>query len=161
MVTDEDFAGCLAGNLRAAARLATRLYDARLAGCGLRVTQVALLAQLRRHAPVSSSRLAELCSIERSAVVREVQVLERLGLVVAQPDPADRRGRQLWLTTRGEERLATAAPAWRSAQELLESRLGGRSMAELVTLAQHVVAHCEETLQVRDAAGPAPATAGP
>jgi hypothetical protein len=65
------------------------------------------------------------------------------------------------LTAQGEERPAAAPPAWRSAQELLGGRLGGRSMAELVTLAQQVVTHCEETLQAKDAAVPAPATAGP
>jgi hypothetical protein len=62
---DEDFVGCLAGNLRAAARVATRRYDARLAGVGLRIGQVALLAQVRRHGPLSASRLADLLAIER------------------------------------------------------------------------------------------------
>ena len=139
MCTDEDFVGCLAGNLRAAARAATRLYDARLAGSGLRIGQVALLAQLRQG-PLSTSQLAALLSIERSTAVRDVQVLERMGLVAGQPDATDRRSRQLFLTAQGEQRLAAAAPAWRSAQELMRSRLGGQEMTELVTLAQLVVA---------------------
>ena len=62
---EEDFVGCLAGNLRAAARVATRLYDARLAGSGLRIGQVALLAQLRRHPRSSTTRLAQLLAIEQ------------------------------------------------------------------------------------------------
>ncbi|HKQ02210.1 MAG TPA: MarR family transcriptional regulator [Actinomycetes bacterium] len=140
MATDEDFIGCLAGNLRAAARVATRLYDAQLAGSGLRIGQVALLAQLRRLGPLSTSQLAELLSIERSTAVRDVQVLERMGLVAGQPDPTDRRSRQLSLTAQGEQRLAAAAPAWRSAQELMRGRLGGQDTTELVTLAQLVVA---------------------
>jgi len=141
MLTDEDFIGCLAGNLRAAARVATRQYDARLAGSGLRIGQVALLAQLRRHDPLSTSQLAELLSIERSTAVRDVQLLERMGLVAGQPDATDRRRRQIFLTAQGEQRLAAAVPAWRSAQELMRSRLGGQEMTELVTLAQRVVAH--------------------
>jgi DNA-binding MarR family transcriptional regulator len=140
MRSDEDFIGCLAGNLRAAARVATRLYDARLAGSGLRIGQVALLAQLRRHGPMSASQLAELLSIERSTAVRDVQLLERMGLVAGQPDPADRRSRRLFLTAHGEQRLAAAAPAWRSAQERMRSRLGGQQVTELVALAQLVVA---------------------
>jgi DNA-binding MarR family transcriptional regulator len=136
-----DFVGCLAGNLRAAARVATRLYDARLAGSGLRIGQVALLAQLRRQPGVSTSRLAQLLAIERSAVVRDVQVLERMGLVISEPNPQDRRGRQLSLTPQGHQRLAAAAPEWRSAQDLMRARLGSRSMGQLVTLAQQVVAH--------------------
>jgi DNA-binding MarR family transcriptional regulator len=143
MLTDEDFIGCLAGNLRAAARVATRLYDARLAGSRLRIGQVALLAQLRRHGPLSTSQLAELLAIERSTAVRDVQVLERMGLVAGQPDVTDRRSRQLFLTAQGEQRLAAAASAWRSAQELMRSRLGGHEMTELVTLAQLVVARSD------------------
>lgn len=158
MLTDEDFTGCLAGSLRAAARVATRLYDARLAGSGMRIGQVALLAQLRRHGPLSTSQLAELLSIERSTAVRDVQVLERMGLVAGQPDATDRRSRQLSLTTQGEQRLAAAAPAWRSAQDLMRSRLGGQEMTELVTLAQRVVArsHAErpEAKGVEDQAAP-------
>ena len=143
MLTDEDFIGCLAGNLRAAARVATRLYDARLAGSGLRIGQVALLAQLRRHSRLSTSQLAQLLAIERSTAVRDVQLLERMGLVAGQPDLTDRRSRQLYLTTQGEQRLAAAAPAWQSAQELMRSRLGGQEMTELVDLAQLVVTHSE------------------
>jgi DNA-binding MarR family transcriptional regulator len=140
MRTDEDFLGCLAGNLRAAARVATRLYDARLAESGLRIGQVALLARLGRDGPLSTSRLAALLSVERSTAVRDVQVLERMGLVAGRPDATDRRSRQFLLTSQGEQRLAVAAPAWRSAQELMRSRLGGQEMTELVTLAQLVVA---------------------
>ena len=57
-VESEDFAGCLAGNLRAASRLATRRYDAELRESGLRITQVAILAQVRRHDVLSISELA-------------------------------------------------------------------------------------------------------
>jgi DNA-binding MarR family transcriptional regulator len=147
MATDGDFIGCLAGNLRAAARVATRLYDARLAGSGLRIGQVALLAQLRRHGPLSTSQLAELVAVERSTAVRDVQLLERKGLVTGQPDATDQRRRQLFLTAQGEQRLAAAAPAWRSAQEHMRSRLGGQEMTELVTLAHLVVARSDAERQ--------------
>jgi DNA-binding MarR family transcriptional regulator len=107
---------------------------------------------------LSTSQLAELLSIERSTAVRDVQVLERMGLVAGQPDATDRRSRQLSLTAQGEQRLAAAAPAWRSAQDLMRSRLGGQEMTELVTLAQRVVArsHAErpEAKGVEDQAAP-------
>ena len=38
-----DFVGCLAGNLRAAARVVTRAYDAALRPHGVRITQIAIL----------------------------------------------------------------------------------------------------------------------
>ena len=101
---------------------------------------MALLAQIRGQPGVSTSRLAQLLAIERSTVARDVQVLERMGLVISEPNPQDRRGRQLALTRQGNQRLA-AAPEWRSAQDLMRARLGSRSMDELVTLAQQLVAH--------------------
>ena len=102
---------------------------------------MALLAQIRGQPGVSTSRLAQLLAIERSTVVRDVQVLERMGLVISEPNPQDRRGRQLALTRQGNQRLAAAAPEWRSSQDLMRARLGSRSMDELVTLAQQLVAH--------------------
>ena len=53
-----DFAGCLAGNLRAAARVVTRAYDAALRPHGVRITQVAILTTVRRLQPVTTTRLA-------------------------------------------------------------------------------------------------------
>ena len=81
------------GNLRAASRLATRRYDAELRESGLRITQVAILAQVRRHDVLSISELAAELSSERSVIARDVAVLERDGLLSVAIDPQDRRVR--------------------------------------------------------------------
>ena len=73
------------------ARVATRRYDAALRDHGLRITQVAIMAQVRTLQPVSVSRLAAELSCERSVVARDVAVLERDGLVRVDGDADDRR----------------------------------------------------------------------
>ena len=136
----EDYVGCLAGNLRAASRAVTRRYDAALRPHGLRITQVALLAQVRRLQPVSTTRIAVELGGERSAVVRDLAILERDGLVTVAGDPADRRRRSVTLTAAGTQRLADAAPAWRRAQEELRAALGDDLAAALLDVSRRVTA---------------------
>ena len=119
-----DFVDCLVGNLRAAARVATRRYDAALRDHGLRITQIAIMAQVRMLQPVTVTRLAAELSCERSVVARDVAVLEREGLVRIDVDAADRRARAITLTGVGAQRLRNAAPAWRRAQHDLRDALG-------------------------------------
>lgn len=123
-IDTEDFAGCLAGNLRAASRLATRRYDAELRETGLRVTQIAILAAVSRGGAPSIRELAADLSCERSVIARDVAVLERDGLLSVAIDPSDRRARTIALTTTGRARLGAAGPAWRRAQEQMREALG-------------------------------------
>jgi len=136
---EEDFYGCVAGNVRAAARVLTRIYDNELRNAGLRVTQVALLAQVRRLQPVSVGALAEALASERSAVARDLQILVRDGLVAVRANAADQRVREVRLTAAGNRRLRAAAAGWRLAQQRVHELLGARRVNDLVTLAGDVV----------------------
>jgi DNA-binding MarR family transcriptional regulator len=140
----EEFAGCLAGNLRAATRLVTRLYDEALRDSGLRITQVALLVQLRGLEPITVSRLAEVLSSERSAVARDLRILEREGLVDVRESGSDRRARDVRLTPAGRARLAAAAPGWRLAQAELRARLGPDDAAALLACTRQLVSRFDE-----------------
>jgi DNA-binding MarR family transcriptional regulator len=140
----EDFAGCLAGNLRAASRLATRRYDAELRESGLRITQVAILAQVRRHDVLSISELAAELSSERSVIARDVAVLERDGLLSVAIDPNDRRVRNVALTKAGRARLRSAGPAWRRAQKQMREALGQTLADDLLGISRAVVAALED-----------------
>jgi DNA-binding MarR family transcriptional regulator len=136
---NEDFAGCLAGNLRAAARLATRRYDAELRKTGLRITQVAILAQVKRHVSLSLSELASELSSERSVVARDVAILERDGLLAVGIDPKDRRARSVSLTKAGHAKLRAAAPAWRKAQNNMRAALGQTLADDVLRVTRNVV----------------------
>lgn len=143
-IESEDFAGCLAGNLRAASRLATRRYDAELRESGLRITQVAILAQVRRHDVLSISELAAELSSERSVIARDVAVLERDGLLSVAIDPKDRRVRNVALTKAGRARLRSVGPAWRRAQQQMREALGPTLADDLLGISRAVVAALED-----------------
>ena len=140
-----DFVGCVAGNLRAAARVATRLYDAALRESGVRITQVAILAQVRTLQPVTVSALAAELSSERSAVARDVAILETAGLVVTEVKAADHRAREVRLTSAGEHKLGECAPAWHAAQAAMNEAFGDTRVRQLVELANQLVTTLEET----------------
>jgi DNA-binding MarR family transcriptional regulator len=139
MTVDDEFVGCLAGNLRAAARTVSRLYDDALRKSGLRITQLAVLAQVRRSEPVTASELASAMSAERSATARDLKLLEGEGLVRARPRTTDRRAREYSLTDRGRSRLHEAAPAWRLAQAQARDYIGAEAVDDLVALTAGVV----------------------
>ena len=135
-----DFVDCLVGNLRAAARVATRRYDAALRDHGLRITQIAIMAQVRMLQPVTVTRLAAELSCERSVVARDVAVLERDGLVRIDVDADDRRARAITLTGVGAQRLRSAAPAWRQAQHDMRDALGPELADQLLGVTRRLVA---------------------
>jgi DNA-binding MarR family transcriptional regulator len=139
MSAELDYVGCLAGHLRAAARVVTREYDAELRSRGLRITQVAVLAQLADLQPVTVTELAGALAGDRSAVARDIAILEAAGLARSAAKPGDRRARELSLTPAGERKLAECAPAWRAAQANMRERLGEADVATLIALADRVV----------------------
>ena len=141
---EDDFVGCLAGNLRAAARLATRRFDAELRGFGLRITQVAILATVRRHQPLSISELALELSSERSVVARDIAILERDGLLHVRIDPDDRRARVVTLTRLGHARLRAVAPTWRKAQDNMRKVLGPALTEQTLATSRAIVAALED-----------------
>jgi DNA-binding MarR family transcriptional regulator len=139
MAGAEEYVGCVAGNLRAAARVVSREYDAALRPHGVRITQVAILAQLERLQPVTVTGLADALAGDRSAVSRDLAILERAGLVRRGVKADDQRARQLSLTRAGRRKLKQCAPAWRAAQASMQRRLGDAKVAELVGLSGRVV----------------------
>ena len=138
MTTGEAFVGCLAGNLRAATRAVTRSYDAALRPYGMRITQVAVLAQLRGREPVGLTALATVLGAERSGVARDVALLERNGLVTTTVSAQDQRVRTVSLTLAGNTKLRACAPAWRAAQEQMRLLLGAATVDELVAISSRV-----------------------
>jgi DNA-binding MarR family transcriptional regulator len=135
----DDYVGCLAGHLRAASRVLTREYDAALRSHGMRITQVAILARLADVEPVSVTAFAGAVGSDRSAVARDVAILERAGLVASAAKAGDKRTRELSLTRAGRRKLKECAPAWRAAQTGMRERLGVGDAAALIALSDRVV----------------------
>ena len=86
------------------ARTARRLRQE--AGEELSPSQVAALATIDRHGPLTPSELAGRERVQRPTATRVIARLEEAGLVDRTQDPADRRSFVVALTPSGRELLA-------------------------------------------------------
>jgi DNA-binding MarR family transcriptional regulator len=125
--------------LRSAARHVTQFYDQLLASSGLRTTQFAILARLKRQGPLTINALARAMVMDRTTLGRNILPLERDGLLRTAPSAADRRAKELHLTGAGERRLEAARRGWVKAQERFETTFGAERAADLRTLLRSVV----------------------
>jgi DNA-binding MarR family transcriptional regulator len=117
--------------VRSAARHVTQLYDQLLAPVGLRTTQFSVLAKLKRKGPLAINALASDMVMDRSTLGRNIQPLERDGLIAIEADASDRRAKVLRLTAAGEKRLQAALAAWSQAQDQFETNFGRKRSAEM------------------------------
>jgi DNA-binding MarR family transcriptional regulator len=123
---------CASVNFRRAARVVTRHYDAALAKSGITATQLPLLAAISAGTNTSITALAQTLDLERSTISRELDVLERRGLIATTGSASDRRATALKLTPRGQRTLATAHRAWQRAHEAIVKAVGRKSYESLL-----------------------------
>jgi DNA-binding MarR family transcriptional regulator len=87
-------------------RTARRLrQEAASEATGLTPTSTAALATIERHGPLTPSELAQLEAVKRPTVTRTLGCLDREGLIVRTPDPADGRSALVAINAAGRERL--------------------------------------------------------
>jgi len=129
---------CLA--LRQAARHVTQYYDQQMAATGLRSTQYSILSRLNRVGPMNINALAAAMVLDRTTLGRNIQPLEREGLIAIEPDPRDRRSKALHLTKSGKARLQQAKKCWEAAQRGFETNYGDARSAQMREMMRGVVA---------------------
>ena len=144
-----ELCNCLA--LRQATRHVTQFYDQFLAPAGLRTTQFSILARLRRLGPVTISALAADLVMDRTTLGRNLQPLEREGLVAVVKGRTDRRSREIRSTDSGAERLCTAVEGWVKARAGFKAVFGEQRSSELRTLLHAVSASELESVGPSDA----------
>lgn len=111
---------CLAA--RRHARAITRLYDEKLRPHGIQSTQFSVLAVLGVKGPTPLGELADILGLERTSLTRSADRLEDEGWVTdAESD--DARVRQLKLTATGREKVESAYPAWKEAQDEMDRQV--------------------------------------
>lgn len=97
----------LASGLQIAAMRLARRLRAERADDSLTLTQLAALASLQRHGPLTPGELAAHEKVQPPSMTRVVAALEQRGLVVRTPHPTD--GRQVLLSgTAAADRLLLA-----------------------------------------------------
>jgi DNA-binding MarR family transcriptional regulator len=113
---------CQCTNMRRASRAITQFYDKLLEPSGLKVTQYSLLNHLKRLGPLTMNELSQAIRLERTTLVRNLQLLETVGLVTISAEKQS-KGRLVHLTEKGLQSLERAFPYWTQAQQYLKGLL--------------------------------------
>jgi len=122
---------CACFKVRKAARAITKLYEDVLRPSGLRATQFSLLMATRVMGPVTVLNLAQVTVMDRTTLTRNLQILEKRGLITIKPGE-DRREREINLTAVGMEVLTKVIPLWEEAQERVRKGLGEERLQNLL-----------------------------
>ena len=96
---------CVGRRLNMAARAARQVLDAHLARVGMTSASFIVLTALRHHGPAIQRQLAAWLGIEGPTLTRQLEKLERDGLIARQSVASDRRASLVELTAAGRERL--------------------------------------------------------
>jgi DNA-binding MarR family transcriptional regulator len=124
---------CAGWNSRLAARRITQFLDREMAGNGLSVAQLGLMAQIAVMSDDTLGALAQRTGLDQSTLSRNLRILESAGLVEIAVVETDQRRRAVWLTETGALRLEAAIPIWRNAHARLAKLLApdlARRLAE-------------------------------
>lgn len=115
--------GCTNLKLRQVVRGVSRLYDAELAGAGLKTTQYSLLSHVLKLGPLRPGELARAIRMEPSTLTRNLRPLIDAGWVTLQAG-GDARSRLVAITDAGRDKRQAARRCWLAAQRKLNARLG-------------------------------------
>ena len=124
---------CIVAAMRAATRRLTQLYDEAMAPTSLRVTQFHILSELERRSadPPTVGELAEILTMERSALGQTLRPLARDGFVDLGQDERDGRRRPIKLTKAGKDKVVRGRRYWASAHEKFRHFFGDDQLVVL------------------------------
>jgi DNA-binding MarR family transcriptional regulator len=125
---------CACATARRAARALSQLYDGRLRHSQIEASQFTLLSAIDAMNGANQATIGRMLELDKTSLSRNLQWLKRKGwieLSPAAPSQRDGRERRFVLSAAGKQRLEAAQPAWRAAQEQLQSEL---SAAEWETM---------------------------
>lgn len=122
---------CVCFNLRMATRIVTKFFDGEMRRHGIRPTQGTILLALSSKSAWSMAELSDCLGLERTSLVRNLQPLQRDGLVTA--DGGGRGNRvELTITAKGRKQVEKFMPAWESAQSTAVQVLGEKRWSALL-----------------------------
>ena len=121
-MSSDNFDLCMVLNTRMAARAITRRADRKLKPFGVTAAQFSILGSLQNHPGRSVTEMADAIAMDRTTLSRNLDLLERKGLVAAIPAPRG-NGRIGTVTPAGEKIIETVRPVWREAQAELQALL--------------------------------------
>lgn len=115
---------CVSNNLHQTARAATRIYGEELRKTGIQRSQFSILAYLSHLGSARVSDLADMMFLERTTMTRNLNPLQKSGLIIISQDPDDARARRVMLTESGVVKFREALPCWKRAQKRIVDEFG-------------------------------------
>jgi len=128
----DDFTQCMVSNSRMAARAITRRYDAYARPFGITSTQFSLLGAIISAGDRTVTELAEERGFERTTLIRNLDRLEKLGLIQSRTAELG-NGRLCRLTAEGEATVQQLLPFWRKAQAEIRAELGAEKFDDTLS----------------------------
>ncbi len=123
---------CLCLASRKAARAITAEYDRRLRPFGIRATQFTVLVMLTLMGPTPLRELAKLLGMERTTLIRNLDLLDERGLTESGVQDGQRI---VSVTDAGKAVIEQAYPSWRASQTEVAARVGEEGAEALRRLA--------------------------
>ena len=135
--TDPDSLGFL---LSETSRLMRNTLERRIAGTGLRIKpgEARALIYVAANEGARQSVIAERMGVEPMTVCGYIDRLEKCGLVSRQPDPADRRAKNVRTTDKADETIAAIRAEAGSMVEQAQAGLDAESRRLLLAALKHV-----------------------
>ena len=121
-IIEETMCACL--HVRRADRRLSQIYDRYLRPLGIRSTQYGMLRCVDGLPDPFISDIGRFLSMDQTTVTRNIEKLEKGGLVTTGPHPDDPRKKIVELSPAGKDTLVKAHPLWEKAQKQVISRMG-------------------------------------
>ena len=103
------------------------------------MAQYGLLLLLQANGPQAQIELSVRVGLDRTSVMRTVDLLEKRAFVRRDPDPSDRRKHSVVLTDAGSELLDQTLPEVRRAEREVTGLLSGPEQAQLMELLRRLL----------------------
>lgn len=135
----------LAGKIGPALLLVGRLVGRRLEralveeGLGITPAQARVLLALHFHGPLAQQALALHTDVDPSTLVSTLDVMEREGMALREPNPVDRRAHLVRLTGRGERRVPRLFELWDTVEKDLIRDMSPTERKSLVRALQDML----------------------
>jgi DNA-binding MarR family transcriptional regulator len=121
---------CIVTRLRMASRVITKVYDDALRPCGLKVSQMALLAVAHDRGLIRQSEVGAELQLDDSTLSRNLELMRTKGWL-EKVSADDARVHSYRLTAEGRTLLGKSIPAWRNAQAKAQGLLGDAGVQAL------------------------------
>ncbi len=123
---------CVAGQMRRLARMVTNLYNDAFVGEGVTFAQASLLMFIFAQPGVRQTTLSQQLQIEKSALSRDVQLLQRNGWLT------DNIRQGLYLTEEGRLLAKRCHKIWRALNTQVRDQLGSEALTGLSALSDAI-----------------------